>query len=230
MGIAQSTWAGIGTVVAFLWGAFVFHEAIRDMPRALIGMLAFAIACWSATELEWQAACQLRFACMLRLLQALMAIACAGLFLLVAGIVGLGLAAGFGFNPWAPSAEEDMEHARLNLSPLSDAPEHTVAGEARTHALAQQGMHLSCDHCPCTGFSLQPCMSASHAAAPACPPACRNAACCRKVVHAWLPTCPAGPDGHERADISHEGRGCCRAGPNHAGAQLIGFVCRGLGA
>ena len=49
---APAIWAGIGMVVAFLWGAFCFSEPIRDVGKAIaaIILLMFGVYCVSTSQ------------------------------------------------------------------------------------------------------------------------------------------------------------------------------------
>lgn len=37
MGISQSLWAGLSSIVAFGWGSVIFHEHIHNLLLSLLG-------------------------------------------------------------------------------------------------------------------------------------------------------------------------------------------------
>ncbi|CAK0748964.1 hypothetical protein CVIRNUC_001874 [Coccomyxa viridis] len=43
LGIAQTTYSALSIFVAFIWGAFIFHEDIKSLPMAVVGLVLMAI-------------------------------------------------------------------------------------------------------------------------------------------------------------------------------------------
>jgi multidrug transporter EmrE-like cation transporter len=40
LGITQTTWSALSIFVSFFWGAFVFHEHVKNLGLAFAGMVS----------------------------------------------------------------------------------------------------------------------------------------------------------------------------------------------